>query len=83
MWVTSLKVTVVPEGTNPAAHAGDTMGLHVHLYVQCDQIDPERWEAIYLTSLQLGGESANSRSWIREWPDLWPIFSEAFADGAG
>jgi hypothetical protein len=33
------------------AEAG--MGLYVHLYAQCDHIDPERWEALYLTSLQL------------------------------
>ncbi|MCI0460445.1 MAG: hypothetical protein L0Z62_26120 [Gemmataceae bacterium] len=29
------------------------MGLHVYLYAQCDHIDPERWEALYLTTLQL------------------------------
>src|SRR2546429_124088 len=29
------------------------MGLYVRLHAQCDHIDPERWEALFLTSLQL------------------------------
>jgi hypothetical protein len=29
------------------------MGLYVRLYAQCSHIDPERWEALYLTTLQL------------------------------
>jgi hypothetical protein len=29
------------------------MGLYVRLNIQPDQIDAERWEAVWLTSLQL------------------------------
>src|SRR5947209_7347766 len=29
------------------------MGLYLRFYAQCDHIDPRRWEALYLTSLQL------------------------------
>lgn len=29
------------------------MGLGVKLYVQFDEIDDERWEAVFLSSLQL------------------------------